>query len=160
MIDNTWTIERCSIVEVRDLLTQHYLHKVKGDTKYTFKLEHNSIQMGTIVYGGKGITWKSYVDSYDKLVELRRLFVVDNTPRNIESFLIGYTLRWLKRNTPVEKVITYADPNQGHTGTIYKASNFKYIGDTKTGKKIFIYDLTRKRRSARIDDISKDARVV
>ena len=98
--------------------------------------------MGTIVYGGKGITWESYVDSYDKLVELRRLYVVDGTPRNTESFFIGYTLRWLKRNTPVEKVITYADPKQGHSGGIYKATNFVYIGETKTGKKRFLYSFS------------------
>lgn len=61
-------------------------------------------------------------------LELRRFCLIDDTPRNTESFFLAATLRWLKKRSKYTTVLTYADPNQGHEGTIYKASNFKYDG--------------------------------
>lgn len=67
------------------------------------------------------------------LLELRRLCCVDDTPRNTESFFISRTLKWLKKNTDIEVIISYADTNHGHVGTIYKASNFKLVGQSAGG---------------------------
>ena len=53
---------------------------------------------------------------------------------NAESFFVGRTLRWLKNNTDWEFVLSYADGEQGHTGVIYRAANFKYLGLTSPGK--------------------------
>lgn len=63
---------------------------------------------------------------------------IDNTPKNTESYFIGKTLKWLKRNTGIKKVITYADETYNHKGIIYQATNFKYLGMTPPGK-IIIY---------------------
>ena len=40
--------------------------------------------------------WKKYVSKEKDLIELRRLCCIDNTPKNTESYFIGFTLRWLK----------------------------------------------------------------
>jgi len=69
----------------------------------------------------------------DKVLELRRLACIDETPRNAESFFVSKTLKWLKKNTDCQVVISYADPEQGHTGIIYKASNFELVGRTSPG---------------------------
>lgn len=61
-------------------------------------------------------------------LELRRFCLVDDTPRNTESFFLGWTLRWLRKRTNIKTILTFADPNHGHQGTIYKASNFIYDG--------------------------------
>jgi hypothetical protein len=66
-------------------------------------------------------------------VELRRLALIDDTPKNTESFFIGRTLKWLNKNTNYAYVISFADPNHGHEGTIYKASNFVYDGLENSG---------------------------
>ena len=42
--------------------------------------------------------------------------------------MIGLSLRALRRHTNVKFVLTYADPAQGHVGTVYKASNWLYAG--------------------------------
>ena len=73
------------------------------------------------------------------VLELRRLCTVDDTPKNTESYFIGQTLKYLLKNTNVKTIIAYADPEYGHTGTIYKASNFELIGKTAKGK-IIIYN--------------------
>ncbi len=52
-------------------------------------------------------------------------------------------IKWLKKNTKFKIIVSYADPNYGHTGVIYRASNFTLVGmsgkdngyqDVETGK--------------------------
>ena len=74
----------------------------------------------------------------DRCVELRRLCCIDDTPKNTESYFIGKTLRWLKRNTNYEVVISFADQHYEHDGTIYKASNFENLGETAAGRVLMV----------------------
>lgn len=97
--------------------------------------------IGVCVYtrpAGPSAAQKYYPESPDKVLELRRLCLVDDTPKNAESFFVGHTLRWLKRNTDWEFIISYADENQGHVGTIYRASNFEYLGKTMPSKSLIV----------------------
>lgn len=55
--------------------------------------------------------------------------MIDDTPRNSESKSIGIMLRILKKHG-VQRVLSYADPNYGHVGTIYRASGFTLLGQT------------------------------
>ena len=77
--------------------------------------------------------WKKYAKAERKVIELKRLCCIDNTPKNTESYFIGKTLRWLKQNTDYDLVVSYADTFYGHSGVIYKASNFKHVGMTTKG---------------------------
>jgi hypothetical protein len=118
----------------------HYSKNVNGlTTDYCFKLldaENNII--GAMIYGKIAMAnvWKKYAKNESELIELKRLCCIDNTPKNTESFFIGKTLRWLKKNTEIKTVISYADMTYSHEGTIYKASNFAYAGMTSKGKVI------------------------
>ena len=71
-------------------------------------------------------------------MELRRLVCIDETPKNTESYFIGKTLRWLKQNTDVEVVVSFADQHYGHVGTIYKATNFEYFGETSPARVLMV----------------------
>jgi len=65
----------------------------------------------------------------DAVLELTRLVILDGYGKNIESYFIGQSFKWLKENDPTVKVlISYADPEQSHTGTIYRATNWHYQG--------------------------------
>jgi len=65
--------------------------------------------------------------------ELHRLVTLDETPHNTESWLISRGLKRLKQYKPKYKaVISFADPMQGHEGTIYQASNAIYYGTTSS----------------------------
>ena len=81
--------------------------------------------------------WKKYGKNEDEVTELRRLVCIDDTPPNTESFFIGKCLRWLKNNTSINVVVSYADPEYGHHGVIYKASNFQLVGKSAKGKVIW-----------------------
>lgn len=62
------------------------------------------------------------------VLALSRFCLHDDVPTNGESFLLGRSMRALdRRRWPV--LLTYADARQGHVGTIYKATNWTYLGE-------------------------------
>lgn len=64
-----------------------------------------------------------------QVLELTRLASLDILPKNTESYCLGQSFKFLKQNYPQYKyLISYADPNHGHLGYIYQATNWKYIG--------------------------------
>jgi len=63
------------------------------------------------------------------VLELTRFVIYDGYGSNIESHTIGLSFRWLRQNAPEVKVlISYADPEEHHAGTIYQATNWLYQG--------------------------------
>lgn len=86
----------------------------------------------------KGVSWwippaKGSVDKYNpgkhkSTLSLHRLVIVPGVPTNGASFLIGRSIRLIKQAGLYNYLITYADTWQGHTGAIYKATNWEYRG--------------------------------
>ena len=74
----------------------------------------------------------------NKCLELRRLVCVDDTPKNTESYFIGKTFKWLKKYTDMEVIVSFADQHYGHSGTIYKATNFDYLGETADARVLIV----------------------
>ena len=136
-----YKVKICDRKDIKDFIeTWHYSKNINGlKSNYCFALMNNNKIIGAMMYGQIAMAnvWKKYVSKEKDLIELRRLCCIDDTPKNTESYFIGFTLRWLKKNTNYTKVISYADKTYNHEGTIYKASNFKYLGMTNKGKVIF-----------------------
>ncbi len=99
--------------------------------KHVFKLvsKSSNVLVGVAIYGNP----MSRHFNKNHTIELRRLALIDAAPRNSESYFIGRTLRWLGKNTDYSEVVSFSDPNHGHQGIIYKASNFQYDGLEKNG---------------------------
>lgn len=67
----------------------------------------------------------------DEVFELVRLFIHDGYGKNIESYCISQCLHSIKRKySRIKAVISYADNEYGHCGTIYKAAGFHYQGNS------------------------------
>jgi hypothetical protein len=47
-------------------------------------------------------------------------------------------LRWIRQNTDIEVIVSYADLEQGHEGVIYKASNFHLLGQSGGGRNLIV----------------------
>lgn len=117
----------------------HYSGNINGvTTDYCFALRHGNDTLGAMIYGRMAMAgqWKRFSDTKEDVVELRRLCCVDNTPKNTESYFIARTLKWLAKNTPHRIVVSYADQEHGHTGIIYRAANFDYMGFSKGARVI------------------------
>ena len=87
--------------------------------------------IGCIVYGHpvgrQVIAGISPLVKNGEVFELTRLWIQDDTPKNTESWFIGQSFNWLKINKPLIKIlVSYADPNAGHLGKIYQATNWLY----------------------------------
>jgi len=86
-----------------------------------------------------------------KLVEVRRLCCVDDTPKNVKSFFIDKTVKWMQENTDFEVAVAYVDPESGHTGTIYSDSNWKLMGLTSAGVVLMVDGVRYHDRTLRVD---------
>lgn len=132
-----YEISLCNRSEIREFIeTHHYSHNINGlKSSYCFKVEDSGKLVGAVLFGELSTTsWKKYGTSEKDVVELRRLVLLDELPRNSESYVVGYCLRYLRKHSSYKVVVSYADPEYGHSGVIYKASNFKYLGQTAKDK--------------------------
>ncbi len=136
-----FTVSLVEFKQVRQFVeTWHYRKSANTSAQYSFALIHKGEMIGAMIYGLPAMVgqWKRYqefgVEKERDVIELRRLCCIDETPRNTESYFIGKTIRWIKKNTEHKIILSYADPHHGHEGTIYKASNFQHIGMTSPGK--------------------------
>ena len=120
----------------------HYSHSTNG-VQHTqcFALFDGMTMIGAMMYAHPSMpaTAAKYNPiNPEKCLELRRLVCIDDTPTNTESYFIGQTFKWLKKNTDKEVIVSFADQHHGHTGVIYKATNFDYLGETSKGRILMV----------------------
>jgi len=85
-----------------------------------FGLAMNPQSMGGVVEGTKA----------DEYLELNRMWLHDDLPRNSESKAISYALKFIKRTRPKTAwVQSFADERCGRQGVVYRACNFDYCGE-------------------------------
>tara|TARA_R100000234_G_scaffold118743_1_gene99864 strand:- start:279 stop:935 length:657 start_codon:yes stop_codon:yes gene_type:complete len=126
------------------IVANHYTHKWSS-CRYALGLFLDDEIQGVAVYGFpvgrqvvKSIT--PHLKNQDVL-ELTRLWLKDEAPKNSESFFIGQTFKWLKENTNTKVLISYADPMADHLGTIYQATNWLYQGNNTMLVKGYLHRL-------------------
>lgn len=114
------------------IVKNHYSHKWTS-CRYAIGLFNSSRLIGVAIYGFpvgrqvvKSIT--PYMDN-SQVLELTRLWLEDSAPLNSESYFLGKTFDWLRKNTDVKVLISYSDPMFGHLGIIYQATNWLYQGN-------------------------------
>jgi hypothetical protein len=105
--------------------------------------------VGAAIFGLPGM--RETLEKYSefgkyRLLELRRFCMIDDTPRNAESRSIAIMLRILKKQG-IQRILSYADPNYGHSGTIYRALEFACLGQTPACSVIIYKDRNIKRSS-------------
>ena len=120
----------------------HYLGGNGFLASFNFGAYFNGEILGAISYGipnAKNIKGIYSQKTQSEFFELTRLALSELCPKFSESRVISVSMRMLKKLNPsLRGVITYADTEQNHTGTIYKASNFTYIGLTAQKTDLFV----------------------
>lgn len=66
-----------------------------------------------------------------RVLALSRFVLDPGVPKNGASFLLAASTRLIKRSGKWDCLVTYADEWQGHTGTMYRAAGWEYVGLTK-----------------------------
>lgn len=68
---------------------------------------------------------------WKKVLSLTRLVCLPDAPKNSASFLLGRSIELIRKDGRFVSLVTYADESRNHTGQIYKATNWEYVGKTK-----------------------------
>lgn len=107
----------------------HYSGKVVQNSNLNFGIFYRGKLLGAMSYGSptnKRLMLPLVKDTkWSEMIELNRMALADVLPRFAESRAVAYSLKWLKKNTDIKWVISFADGTQCGHGTIYQASNFK-----------------------------------
>ena len=68
--------------------------------------------------------------NWQGVLALSRLVIEPGVPQNACSFLLARSRKLINR-VAWPCLVTYADEGQGHTGSIYRADNWHYVGKTR-----------------------------
>ena len=112
------------------LVRHHYLKSMPGGTQLALGAFLGARLQGVLTLGvGPPMVYR-LVDGAEPgdCAALSRFWLSEALPRNSESRVIGVVLRAVGRHTNIKFLLAYADPSQGHLGTIYQASNWVYTG--------------------------------
>jgi hypothetical protein len=125
------SVSTIPMLAAKEILERHhYLHSLPGGTKLCFGVFNGQRLMGALTLGAGPALAYSLVEGAkpEDCLTLSRLWLSDELPANSESRVISIVLRALKKNTTLKFLISYADPSQGHIGTIYQATGWLYTG--------------------------------
>jgi len=128
----------------------HYL-KRRPNCSYAFELTDKLIfgkLLGICTFGvpaSRHLQISVCKSNPDLVLELNRLWVSEEMPRNSESFFVSRCLKQL----PARIIVSYADTKYGHVGYIYRALNFKYAGITDSDRKTPRFDYVTPNKHSR-----------
>lgn len=130
-----WEVRPAPFQEARSLVTS--LHYSKGGSNTFVYVD------GLYKIGGNelmGVAWwlpptrvaceSVNKEQWKRVLSLTRLVVSPEVPTNAASFLLSKSVLRIKKDRRFVSLVTYADESQGHTGGIYRASNWMYVGRT------------------------------
>jgi len=144
------------------IIKNHYSHKWTS-CRYAIGLFDTEIKSNDLFDKGKLIgvaiygfpigrqTIKSITPNLgnNEVLELTRLWLEDYAPKNSESYFLGKTFDWLRKNTDIKVLISYSDPMQDHLGIIYQATNWLYQGNNTMLIKGYLHKINSKIMHAR-----------
>jgi hypothetical protein len=114
---------------------EHYLHSMPAGPILTFGVFLGESLVGAAVFtrGARQGHRLLAAARPEQVVTLARFWLADDLPRNSESRVLAVVMRQVRRHTDYRLVLSYADPVAGHTGTIYRAAGWLYLGRTEPG---------------------------
>ena len=138
-----WTVESVGAREGRAFIKAHHYSGGCHNGPMCFGLRIEGILVGVMAFATpcseavrRSLFGPAYVDA---VTELHRLVTLDSCPKNSESWFVAQALRLLAQKRPkIRGVVSFADPAEGHVGTVYQALSAVYCG--QTGSAIFYRD--------------------
>tara|TARA_R110002073_G_scaffold104211_1_gene235646 strand:- start:80 stop:802 length:723 start_codon:yes stop_codon:yes gene_type:complete len=116
---------------------QHYSNKIAATAELHFGCFLDKKLIGVVQYG-RPINKYLHINlvngtKWNEFLELNRMVMLNDTPKNTESRILAITFKLIKKNAEhIKWVMTFADAIQCGDGTIYRASGFKLIAINKS----------------------------
>lgn len=115
------------------IVARHYSHRVVNNSYIHLGVFIDGAFIGVLQWGyalnpacaGKVVSGTVQ----GQYLELNRMWLDDDAPRNSESRAISYAVKYIRRACPsVAWLQSFADERCGGLGVVYQASNFLYVG--------------------------------
>lgn len=142
MVKNQYKVHEISHHYTKEWIYKKHYAKRRCPVSYSFGLfDNKNILVGVCTFGSSPNRQfndgKCVFDNYSvKTLELNRLVTNDNLDKNALSYFVSQCLNQLPKPTCI---VSYADPNEGHYGYIYQATNWIYTGES-SAKYRYYYD--------------------
>lgn len=130
-----WEVRPCALRDAQSIVKEHHYARGGSNTAvYTHGLYRKTD--GVL----HGIAWwlpptRVACESVDKeqwkrVLSLTRMVLIPGSPKNSCSFLLARSIAYIREDKRFVALVTYADESQGHTGGVYRASGWDYVGRT------------------------------
>ena len=131
--------------EIKQFIEKHeWLGKLPARPTHRFvaRLKKNGIMAGAIVMATpNAFSFILGKQNRDKEKLISRGACISWAPKNLASWLITKSIKWMVKNTEFRAFSAYSDPEAKELGTIYQACNFIYLGQRSgTAKQYFDTD--------------------
>jgi hypothetical protein len=152
-----WEVRDVDIGTARNLVEKfHYAAGASNTAVYL----HGLFRKGAFFLGEcQGVAWwipptrtaaeATWPDNWQGVLSLSRLVIAPDVPANACTFLMARSMKMIDRSVwPC--FVTYADEWRGHTGAIYRASNWAYAGKTNP-ERVYVANgrMTARKRGGR-----------
>ncbi len=128
---NKYNVQRVDYKDVEEwILNKHYA-KRRCNVMFAFALFKGLEVVGVCTLGMPPTPFLSKLFEKGTYLELNRLVTNELMEKNALSFFVGKILRDIGNYC----VVSYADPNNGHNGYIYQATNWIYTGAGRVNQK-------------------------
>ncbi len=111
----------------------HYLASYPGESVLNFGVFVANRLLGVAVLGAGPSNVHYFFEGAkaEQVLCLSRCWLDDLLARNSESRVLAIILRHLRRyQTIIKAIVAYSDPMAGHSGIIYRAAGFLYLGQS------------------------------
>jgi hypothetical protein len=131
-----WVVEDVPLSVARDFISLHHYSKGCSNTRvYTHglvKKEDGKLYGVAMWLPPTKVAAESVnKDNWQKVLSLTRLACCPDAPKNAASFLMASSIRKIRDDGRFVSLVTYADVRMGHSGAIYKATNWDYVGEMR-----------------------------
>lgn len=147
-----WLVDTCALAQARELVERlHYAGGAANTATFRHGLYRRSewplVPRGCALWmpptrraaeaslreaGRPSSGWRG-------VLSLSRLVIEPGVPTNGASYLLGQSVRLIVGDSRWCLLVTYADEWQGHTGAIYRAAGWEYVGLTSP-ERVYVRD--------------------
>lgn len=160
-----WEVRQIAAADGRAFITEHHYSKGCSNTAVymhgLFRREETDL-LGVAQWLPPTRVAAESVnrDCWTRVLSLTRLAVHPDVPKNGATFLMARSMRLIEQEGKWVSLVTYADEFMNHTGVIYRAANWDYVGLMKanprwedaTGKQV-ARKSTRSRNDAEMREL-------
>ncbi len=134
--NNTYYVKEIPAKQARDIVKKyHYSKKIVPNSNLHLGVFMDGDKLVGALQFGPPMNPKSTPNNVaagsnsTEMLELNRMVMDDEQPRNSESQAISLCINWIKKfRKDIHYLLSFSDGKEGNVGYIYQATNWTYVG--------------------------------